>query len=62
MGRWSDAITDLRVALPSQANDRNLHKTLAQAYRQLGNQEMAFQHQKLADAPPVIATPSSRKP
>ncbi|OAI50987.1 hypothetical protein AYO44_05360 [Planctomycetaceae bacterium SCGC AG-212-F19] len=58
MGRWDAAILDLQAALPRLPDDRNLHKSLAEAYRQLGNAEMAAQHQKLADAPPV--TPSDR--
>lgn len=59
LGRWTEAITDLHAALPSHVNDRTLHKTLAEAYRQTGNGEMAAQHQKLADRP---ATPPPNKP
>jgi predicted Zn-dependent protease len=61
-GKWTEAITDLQAALPSQVNDRALHKTLAEAYRRTGNEEMATQHQKLADLPPVAPARTSPPP
>jgi Tfp pilus assembly protein PilF len=47
LGRWRDALVDLETALPTMRDDRNLHSTLATVYRNLGDTEMASQHERI---------------
>jgi tetratricopeptide (TPR) repeat protein len=56
MGRWQEAVVDLEYALPILGSRRNTHSALAEAYRGLGSQELAAQHERLAKSV-VQATP-----
>lgn len=48
---WQAAVKDLEFALPRLHNPRESHRALAEAYRALGLNELAGQHQRAADAP-----------
>jgi Tfp pilus assembly protein PilF len=48
MARWKEALDDLSAALPELPDEKGLHATMAEAYRQLGFKDLAEQHQKLA--------------
>jgi tetratricopeptide (TPR) repeat protein len=48
MDRWQEAVVDLEYALPVLGSRRNTHFALAEAYRGLGSQELAAQHERLA--------------
>ena len=48
-GRWAEALTDLSIALKRFPNRPTLHRTLAMAYEQLGDLELAARHDELAD-------------
>jgi Flp pilus assembly protein TadD len=50
LGRCQEAVTDLEYALPLLGPRPNTHSALAQAYKSLGSDELAAQHQKLAQA------------
>jgi predicted Zn-dependent protease len=47
--RWDDAIVDLEIALRGIHGRRSLHETLAAAYTQLGDDELAGQHQAMIE-------------
>lgn len=49
MGRWKEALVDLEAALPALEDKQNSHRMLAKAYAELGNKEMAAEHQRLAE-------------
>jgi len=51
LGRWQEAVVDLEYALPLLRSPRLTHAALAEAYRGLGSQELALQHQRLAQTP-----------
>jgi tetratricopeptide (TPR) repeat protein len=46
--RWQDAIQDLEYAINGLPNDASIHASLATAYGQLGNNELANAHQRQA--------------
>ncbi len=48
MGRWKEAVADLEAALPGMSDGKNVHRTLAEAYKQLGLAEIAAEHERLA--------------
>jgi len=48
LGRWQEAVRDLEYALPLVSAKGSTHALLAEAYRHLGLEEMALQHEKLA--------------
>jgi tetratricopeptide (TPR) repeat protein len=50
MGRWKEALADLEAVLPALADDRELHRTLADVYEHLGNPSLAAEHKRLAEA------------
>ena len=50
-GAWREALIDLELALPSMQKDPDLHAALATVYRNLGDVEMASQHERLAAQP-----------
>lgn len=45
---WKEALADLEPCIPFRPKDRQLHKALAETYRQLGMVEPAKAHEKLA--------------
>jgi tetratricopeptide (TPR) repeat protein len=47
--RWDDAIVDLEIALREIHGRRSLHETLATAYTQLGDEQLASQHQQMIE-------------
>ncbi|MFO0941581.1 MAG: tetratricopeptide repeat protein [Pirellulales bacterium] len=47
--RYSDAIPDLEYALKEQELAKTAHAALAEAYRQLGNEELASRHETLSN-------------
>lgn len=49
MGRWKDALVDLEAALPAIDDKQASHRMLAKVYGELGNKEMAAEHQRLAE-------------
>jgi tetratricopeptide (TPR) repeat protein len=48
--KWQDAVKDLEFALPKLPEKRGTHMALAQAYRGLGLQDLATEHDRLAQA------------
>ncbi|MBI1371206.1 MAG: hypothetical protein GC159_00360 [Phycisphaera sp.] len=52
MERWENAIPDLEAALVAMRGQPQLHKALAEAYRHVGQDALAAQHQKLAETAP----------
>ena len=61
LGRYQEAVTDLELALPalSLLEGRVTHAALAEAYRQLGRNELAAEHERLAAG---IAPAGGEKP
>ena len=49
LAKWEEARADLELALPQVRSHQRLHETLAEVYRQLGDQEMSEKHAVLAD-------------
>lgn len=64
-GRWKEALTDLEAVLPFYSRDAalakqlpHLHESLATAYENLGNADMARRHRELKDSlKPPAPTP-----
>lgn len=50
--RWEEALEDLRAALPEYSNYRPTHEALALVYQNLGLQELAAEHQRVANSLP----------
>lgn len=48
LGRYKEAIPDLESSLRSLANRPEIHETLAKAYAQIGDAELAEKHRRLA--------------
>ena len=48
MGRWREAIADLEAALPSMRTNIETHQALAEAYREVGLDELATEHTRIA--------------
>ncbi len=48
MQRWQDALGDLEQALKTMPNNPGLHGALAEAYRGLGEMDLAKEHERLA--------------
>ena len=48
LGRWREAVADLERALPQARAKRRIHRSLATAYRELGQMELAESHRQLA--------------
>jgi tetratricopeptide (TPR) repeat protein len=48
MGRWKEALPDLEAAVAASPHDRDLHRALADVYRNLGSPGMADEHDRLA--------------
>src|SRR6185436_19715313 len=48
MGRWREAVTDLEFALPLVHSPGGTHNSLAAAYRGLGMEHLALEHERLA--------------
>ena len=48
LGKWEEAITDLQAALPAMRDNPDIHRTLSEAYQQLGLEELAREHSRLA--------------
>jgi tetratricopeptide (TPR) repeat protein len=48
MSRWKEALPDLEVAVGAAPRDPDLHRLLADAYRNLGSPEIADEHERLA--------------
>ena len=51
LGRWQEAVKDLELALPQLHDKGATHLALAQAYRNLGMQKLAADHERLAKEP-----------
>lgn len=51
LGRWKECVADLEQTLQLMPGQAQVHETLARAYEQLGDREMADQHRQLAAAP-----------
>jgi predicted Zn-dependent protease len=49
LGRDREALVDLEAALPRMRGEMNLHRALATAYANLGQQELAAEHRRLAE-------------
>lgn len=49
LGKWSDAIADLEIALGKLPNNLKVRESLALAYEKTGNADMAARHRKKAD-------------
>ena len=49
LARWREALTDLEFALPAMPKNRELHKSLARVYRELGDTEIAEKHEQIAN-------------
>ncbi len=58
-GRWAEAAIDLERALHSMPGQVGIHQTLAQAYRELGQGELASKHERMADE---LESPNERGP
>jgi tetratricopeptide (TPR) repeat protein len=54
-GQYMEALVDLESALTQKPNDRQLHFTLSQVYRNLGNPEKAQYHTQRANGAPASA-------
>lgn len=48
LGRWNEAISDLEFAVENMPENASAHRVLAQAYRDLGMESLASQHETLA--------------
>lgn len=59
LGRSDEAVKDLEFALPKLRDKRSTHTALARAYRHLGLDKLAAEHEQLArePAPPAAASP-----
>ncbi len=51
LGRWRECVVDLEKARPSMPERRRVHETLALAYENIGDQELADMHRELAEEP-----------
>ncbi len=50
MGRWKESVDELELCLAASPKDRELHKSLAEAYTKLNLPSLAAEHARLADA------------
>ena len=50
LGRYADAVADLQQCLGKSGDVRDVHRYLAEAYRGLGNTELARRHQARSEA------------
>jgi tetratricopeptide (TPR) repeat protein len=57
VGKWREAVDDLKQALPALAKNRELHLALGAAYEHLGEKEHAAQHRRLAEMLPEDGGP-----
>ena len=48
LGRWSEALVDLEIALAAFPDRAHIHDSLADAYEHLGDPDMAARHRELA--------------
>ena len=62
MGKYQDALPDLEAGLRVMSGNRELHRALAETYRELGNPAMADEHRRLAGAGPEAVGPPAPKP
>jgi predicted Zn-dependent protease len=58
LGRWKEAIPDLERALATDGNNPNTHQALAEAYANLGQEDLATLHARLAK-PSKVAAPAT---
>ena len=49
LGRWNEAIADLEFALNGIPDSPNIHRSLAEAYRETGNPQLAAVHDQYAN-------------
>ncbi|HJN09212.1 MAG TPA: tetratricopeptide repeat protein [Pirellulaceae bacterium] len=52
-GHWRKALSDLEFALPTMVGNRELHQTLATVYHNLGDAELAVEHERRANGDAV---------
>jgi predicted Zn-dependent protease len=53
MGRQKEAVADLEAALSRAPDNPTLHRSLAEAYEQLGNDRLAAEHRRIASKAPL---------